>query len=794
MQNVVHRYHGLDTARIHNQRFVETVRAGVYSGFKLRVNPGYRDRLDIAKADAPRSVLVTPEGVIVEETTDVVNAVKIDPADSLLTRIDTVVCDYTFTTDTQRPAEYLVLRGRNQLDINTDPVAPEPTGNQVVLGHVTVRPQLATGGVAQIRIDQTDIHNIEEADYTLSTDIAALKPAIDFSNPKRIYVYPGVFPNSNQTSIIRFTGAYSDEIDGTGMSEKETRYFLFGISDDKLVSVVSESSDPDSLSGYGTEILPLAIGEGYKSGGDVRLVGLSDVRFPFARHLTPAFEQDIYQDLLGNSVFNYLRVDVFENTDLIDLSTVAGPTGVDTNLSVSINRADTSLTFEWLGVDDPDEDVTVVTKNLLGGTPLTNVEHFMVFADTTIPNFSFEYSLVSEYTGFTDQRFSVNSLISIPAGGGGRLYLKFRVPKDSFLISAVQKIFSYGLYMNLDAETLNLKVVGELGIQNLINATPNLIANGNFHWWSRNDKNDYRPDCYGPERVDYLTTSDAQDIDAGKDVFAADGWQFTRIEYGSSTRQISRVILSEDALGAGIDNAVDTALLWEGEASQGDTTVRTNHLEYRVPVAAEMIGERVTFAIDFQASDRTGIGIGIAFYSRDEAGTFELQGSITQTGAASSSGTLLVVSDTAISESTYAVGLILMFPQTNGDSEIYVWDARAARGVFKVLPYTSSIQSLDMLKGYYERGRVTATARLIEGDDVSASVQFGATKHMGLSKDAALVTQLVSGDTANRSQNVDQITFTSDQNGFVVNGRAISSGLTKIDLEWETFVLYPVVG
>lgn len=794
MQNIVYRYHGLDTARIHNARFVETVRAGVYSGFKLRVNPGYRDRLDIAKGNVPRSVLVTPEGVIVEESADVVNVVKIDPADSVLTRIDTVVCDYTFTTDTQRPAAYRVLRGRNQLDINTNPIAPDPTGNQVVLGYVTVRPQLALGGVAQIRVDQTDIHNIEEADFTLSTDIAALKPVIDFADPKRLYVYPGIFPNASQTAIIRFEGAYSDEIDGTNMAEKETRYFLFGISDDKLVSVVSESSDSESLTGYGTEVLPLAIGEGYKSGGDVRLVSILDVRFPFARHLTPAFEQDIYQDLLGNSVFNFLRVDTFETSDLIDLATVTGPTGVDTNLLVSISRADTSLTFDWIGASDPDEDVTIITKNLMGGTPLTNVEHFMLFSDTTIPNFSFDYSLVSEYTGFTNQRFPVNTLISIPAGGGGRLYLKLRIPKDSFLINKVQKIFSYGLYMNLDVETLNLKVVGELGIQNLINATPNMIANGNFHWWSRNDKNDHTPDNYGPDRVDYLVSADSQDIDAGKDVFAADGWQFTRIEYGSATRQISRVIYSEDALAAGIDNAIDTALLWEGEASIGDSTVRTNHLEYRVPVAAEMIGERVTFAIDFQSSDRAGIGIGIAFYSRDETGTFELLGSITQAGAASSAGTLLVVSDTAITESTYAVGLIVMYPQTNGVSEIYTWDARAARGVFKVLPYTSSIQSLDMLKGYYERGRVTATARLIEGDDVSSSVQFSATKHLGLSKDKTLVAQLVSGDTANRSQNVDQLTFTPDQNGFVVSGRAISSGLTKLDLEWEAFVLYPTVG
>lgn len=794
MQNIFHRFHGLDTARIHNSRFIETVRAGVYAGFKLRVNPGFRDRLDVAKGSAPRSILVTPEGVIVEETDDIVNVVKIDPADSVLVRIDAVVCEYTFTTDTQRPAEYRVLRGRNQLTLSDEPKLPVPTGNQVLLGFVTVKPQQALGGVAQVRIDQTDIRNIEEADFTLTRDISALKPVIDFSNTKRLYVYPGVFPNAAQTNIIRFPGGYSDEISGTGMVDKETRYFLFGISDDREVSVVSESSDPTTLTGYGTEILPLAIGEGFKSGGDVRLVSLQDIRFPFARHLTPAFEQDVYQDLLGNSVLKWVRIDTFESTDLIDISTVTGPTGADQNLVTKIDRADTSLTFEWVGVDNPDDDVLITTENLLGGTPISTVMHFMVFADTIIENLTFDYSTVSKFSGFTAQRFSHNTIVAIPAGGGNRLYLRFRIPKDAFLINRVQKIFSYGVFLNLDAETLNMKVIGELGVGNLINATPNMIANGNFRWWDRNDKNDFTPDSHGPGRIDYLVTADPQDIETGKDVFAADGWQFTRIEYASSTRQVSRVVYSEEALASRIKNAIDTALLWEGERSTGGSDVLVNYLEYRVPVTAEMIGQRVTFALEYQSTDRAGIGVGIAFYSRDESGVFELEGAITQTGAAGDAGTLLVVSNTAISESTYAVGLIVMLPQTTGDSTIYVWGARAARGVFKVLPYTASERDQNTLRGYYERGRITSSTRLIEGDDVSASTQFGSRKHIGLSKDAQLVTQIVSGDTANRSQNVDQLNFTADEHGFVLNGRAISSGLTKLDVEWESFVLYPTVG
>ena len=153
-----------------------------------------------------------------------------------------------------------------------------------------------------------------------------------------------------------------------------------------------------------------------------------------------------------------------------------------------------------------------------------------------------------------------------------------------------------------------------------------------------------------------------------------------------------------------------------------------------------------------------------------------------------------MLSDATISENTYAVGLIIMFPQTNGDSQVYLWGARAARGVFKVLPYTSTPHDRNRLRAYYERGRVTGAGRLNEGDDMTASVQFGTMKHLGLSKDKQLVTRLVSGDDANRSQGVDQITFTATEDGFMVNGRAIASGPVKIDIEWESFVLLPTVG
>ena len=53
--------------------------------------------------------------------------------------------------------------------------------------------------------------------------------------------------------------------------------------------------------------------------------------------------------------------------------------------------------------------------------------------------------------------------------------------------------------------------------------------------------------------------------------------------------------------------------------------------------------------------------------------------------------------------------------------------------------------------------------------------------------------QEVSGASANRSQNVESSVLTADEYGVIATGRAITSDIAKIDVEWEAFVLYPKV-
>lgn len=789
MQNIIHRFYGLDTSRLHNKRFVEVIRPGVYSGFLLQANPGYQDRIDIVRGSARHSVLVTPEGVIIEETADIPTAVRIQPADSVRTRIDAIVCEYQYTTDIAVEASYKVIRGRNQVSISVDPVAPVPENDyQVVLGYVWVRPQLAVGGSAQIRVDQADIVQATKANLTTPEDMAALRAEMDQTNPLRLYVGPGTFPSADGAALIRWPGGYSSVVDASGMNDGETRYYLFAINDDSEVSAVAYTSDANALPTYNAEVLPLAIARINKALGAARIVSVETVLFPFVR--MPSMQQELtsYQMLLGSSVYQYIRTDLFRTADLIDLAPISGPTGFETLMRVFLDRSDSSLTFQWLGATLPDDDLIVVTENLLADIPLSNISSFQVSFDSGISGLTFEYSAVGKYSGFTNQRFQSDKMVSIPAGGAGRLYLRFRIPKDVFQISATQKIYSYGVLLGIDAETINRRVVADMGMENLLASIPNLISNGNFRFWGRKDANGDTPAVDAPERISYPVAVDQSAVDSGTNVFAADGWQFTRIQFESAAQRISREIYSSSALGADIENALDTCLFWEGK---GGPPGSVNHLEYRVPVRPEMRGKKVTFAFDYKASSRDAAGIAVALYSRDESGTFTLIDR-NESGASTTEGLLLVTSNVAIAENTYAVGLIVILRQTTGDSQVYVRDARAAIGSYLRLAYSASPFDRNNLRAYYERGRARVAMRGIEGDVIATSVQFGQVKHDGLSKDGLLVLQTVS--EGNSSVGVDSITYEPTVGGFVVSGRVIASDLAILDVEWEAYPLYPFVG
>lgn len=63
-QNITTRYRDFDTSEVQNQRFINVVESGVYSGYELSVNGGLAYTLDIKTGTAGVSTLVTSEGVV----------------------------------------------------------------------------------------------------------------------------------------------------------------------------------------------------------------------------------------------------------------------------------------------------------------------------------------------------------------------------------------------------------------------------------------------------------------------------------------------------------------------------------------------------------------------------------------------------------------------------------------------------------------------------------------------------------------------------------------------------------
>ena len=83
-----------------NAQIKGVIRPGVYQGYKLRVNAAQTNYVDITPGADPASILVTREGVRIEETTEVPGAFVIQNADANLTRIDLAVAEYQFSTNT----------------------------------------------------------------------------------------------------------------------------------------------------------------------------------------------------------------------------------------------------------------------------------------------------------------------------------------------------------------------------------------------------------------------------------------------------------------------------------------------------------------------------------------------------------------------------------------------------------------------------------------------------------------------------------------------------------------------
>lgn len=764
-QSITTAYHALDSSYASNLKAKGIHQAGVYTGYRVKPNGSSDNSLDIIPGNDTSSVLLTAEGVRVEETTSLLGAVTVAAADVALTRIDLVVAEYLYQVSGSVVQTYKIIKGVNQVDTSLDPIAPVvATEYQIPLALVTVRPKSSFTGVVVARIEVEDVKHIAMSGWIDPNT----KPVIAPGAATQVYVYPGTFLSVDQRSPITFTGGYMAAEDPDGYIDNEVRYLQVGVTDEGLVSAVGSAATQASLPDLTRDVFPVAIVKVRKSFSTVNVEELVDIRFPYARKHSKLDEEDDYKDLLANSVFKQMRVERLVDDSSVELDTVQlEVSGASTDLSAVMDSTDTSLAISWAGASTvPPEAVLLATSDMLAGGNTTTVNHFMLTADAPVEGLRFQYSTSGSTSGFTATSYKLNEIIRIPAGGSTQLFIRLMFPRAAFSGTKIAKLYSFAILLNLDDAVLNTSSIGELGITALKNSVNNLIANGNFYYWSRLDVEGNDPDLNTVGDTQFSLSLALDELNA------ADGWQATSIDEGPADNIITRTHLTD--LGA----SAATALKYVSRESGSAT-----YLEYRVPVGADHRGRGLTFASDYRTTDSGAIGIGIALYARSTTGlvlksTYEVQ-------ATDNQGTLLLNTDTIVGSDVSEIGFYYIF-NPGAAVETLVWDARAVAGVFGSVPFTPVPNAAAALQQFYERGRSALSTSAVEGDVVQLGSQFGSPKV----QTGTLVARVFQDAAADRSVNVSNISLDAKPFGVLVSSSATGSGTAVLDIDWEAFVKF----
>lgn len=748
-QTITTRYQEFNTSSIQNDRFVGVVPAGVYLGYRLSAGSGISNLIDITAGADGVSTLVTPEGVVVTETSNIPGAVRIASADPNFSRIDAVVAEYTYSTDPSRGQIYKVIQGANQLIVGLNPVNPPlQNGFQVLLGYVLVQ-----GGSNSITFG--DVQPVPKATSITSGDWSNLQATVDFTDSRIIYVFPGVFPTIEGDKVVDFSGGFSAPIEDTAFVEGTTRFYTFGISDDSQVLAASWASSEASADITG-DLLIVAQAEVRKVNGLAQIISLKDVRLPFARTRYRANEDLKYQELLANSVYRFLRVENFDSLAGVDLNSVSGG-------SLVLDSAEKSLKI--LGAASV--DVEFSSTDLIDGSSIPTIKEFLLVADSTVENLRFDYSVTSSRTGFTGEQFTPGEAIRILAPNASRIYIRFFIPGGEFVGKTSTRIFSYGVLVNLSDESANLLSVTNLGVSELVQSVDNLIHNGDFYYWSKNTLSGKAPDLLSKDALEFPISTEAPQ--------AADGWQFTNINANFDSNSIKRLSQHGSAPGT----SMQLAFTVNPNSTDANPTV----LEYRVPRGSELSGKKLTFAFEYRSNESPAVSLGIGQFRRTDAGLVLVESEEVLLNAFT--GTARISTKSTIAPNVDAVSFYIKF-NANVGNFFDIWNARAAVGLFPDLPFAYSTNAATVGRSYHERGQFYLSSFSQAGSVLGSSTQFGSPKHVELGD---LIVQTVPSAAADRSKNVNNISYSADRDSVTLSATATTSNVI-IQTDWEAYIKY----
>ncbi len=723
-QRKIYKLFDLNTSALHNERDIGVIKSGVYSGYLPTVNPATSGGVDLTTGSDGLSVLVTPFGVVVRESTTVENAVTVPFTTSTKDRWDLCVLTDPVNAGPNDLAQYELVRGVPA----DDPIKPTIPSDKVGICYIYV------GGSAAA-INQNNLFPIEKENWALAADISPLKPVIDVTNQKRIFVFPGTFPNSDNTTIVRFSGGYSEEISDTDISDGESKFVLFGIGDDGLIQILNESqTDNTTVAVAGVNVISLCMVSFRKSGSTSYIESLEDIRFPFTRKQTESVELDSYLTGLSTMNFQYVRVDNFSTNELIDVSTA------NTNYTVTHEYGFTRLKIQPNVWPLPD-DFYIVTKDLVDSTPVDDIDHIMVVAEANTSDMTVDFS--TNGISFAGVDYLLGTII--PAQSADSAYVKLKIKATEFTsITDVRYIYNYGVYFKLDPESLDVYRQGSLSLPSNIN----LIDNPFVSW----------------SETSYALASSATELEQSVGLLGPDGWQVVYSDL--STISLFKTTFTD----------VNTPALHIDYAAGAGTTLE---LEYRIPVNGLVSGNTISFGFKYSGVSTVGaVAAGIRTYNYNNS-------LLTQkdyvTNAAIPNDSAVIVRSSTISDDVVAVGFVIQMNSTMA-SNTYIWSPEALWGNQYEL---SAVPSYDVSKilTVYERGRTVFTGNGFEGGIYSGSTKV-------TPKEETLGTPTIRMVGTSRSKNIKNLDFEYNNNTVITSAQSNASGEIKVDSDWECFVKF----
>ena len=258
--------------------------------------------------------------------------------------------------------------------------------------------------------------------------------------------------------------------------------------------------------------------------------------------------------------------------------------------------------------------------------------------------------------------------------------------------------------------------------------------------------------------------------------YLADGWQFTKINASLGSTSIGRTTVTGVS---GTSTALYLDLQPDNSSATGESLTV---MEYRIPRAAALTGNRLTFGADFDIADGASVTIGIAQFQRTTAGLVRVA-TDTRT-VVRERGTTILTTQAGVSSDADVISFFMTFADTVTGT---IRRARAAVGAFGTLPSAYVADAEAVLGTYAERGTFFQTGYAEAGGVFGGGVQFGVPKRTEL---GVLEAGSTDAATASVTSNADNVTFSADRYGVIVSATAAASANISLQADWQAFIKY----